>query len=502
MSVKMIKVDVCVIGGAGAGLSAALHAKECGAEKVLLMDKMKQFGGCSRMCGGMFMMGSSAQKNQDCDVDIDEMYKAHMLVANWNCDAKLVRRWFTELPTVADWLEKHRVVLTEPTAFSGNKRTYVRFHGGGNMLINTLVEECEQAGVEMLLNTRATKLLLDADGAVVGVAAVQGETVLAVEAKSVVIATGSVANNTKLLNELYPGKGYDEVKRMSAVPHNTGDGYIMAREVGAMKGDMNILFIGPQLHGLNVQVGNLIRRPMLIEVDANGERFADESLPLHSDFGWMRAVAQDRLKDHKCYCVMDESILRRMIAEKKNLTAYEAGQGQAKTADILDRYGKNVTRFIDTSSTEWIDHLEEHFPEIEAKGKMAICSTLDEVAAWIGCDPARLKETVTRYNEYCENGYDNDYLKPSEYLWPLQKAPYYVFEGAQGIDTCVGGIRIDRHLRVLDEKYDHIPNLYAAGVCTSGWTNSYYSYFGACLSLSVCSGYAAGMEAAANATIK
>ena len=498
MATMHIQTDVCVLGGAGAGLSAAIHAKESGAEKVLLIDKMKQFGGCTRMCGGMFMMGTSAQKKNDCDVDIDEMYRNHMTVANWNCDAKLVRRWFTELPTVAAWLEQHNVELTEPAAFSGNKRTYVRFRGGGNLLINTLVAECEKLGVELRLNTRATKLITDASGAVTGVVATCGEDVLLIEAKSVVIATGSVAYNDKLVDELYPRKNYSKIKKMSGVPHNTGDGYIMAQEVGAMRGDMNILFIGPQLHGVNVQVGNLTRRPMLIEIDSNGERFADESLPLTSDFGWMRAVSQDRLKDHRCYCLMDESILRRMVDNPVNLTAYEAGQGQAKTKDILDRYGKDVTRFIDTTSTEWIKHLEENFPDIVEKGKMAICNSLDEVAEWIGCDPARLKATVEEYNGYCANGYDNDYLKPAEYLWPLTKAPYYIFEGDQGIDTCIGGIAVDHNLRVLDNDHNFIPNLYAAGVCTSGWTNSYYSYFGACLSLSVCSGYAAGLEAAKN----
>ena len=49
---EKISVDVCVIGGAASGLSSGLRAKESGAGKVLIIDKMKKMGGTTRFCAG------------------------------------------------------------------------------------------------------------------------------------------------------------------------------------------------------------------------------------------------------------------------------------------------------------------------------------------------------------------------------------------------------------------------------------------------------------------
>jgi predicted oxidoreductase len=73
-----------------------------------------------------------------------------------------------------------------------------------------------------------------------------------------------------------------------------------------------------------------------------------------------------------------------------------------------------------------------------------------------------------------------------------------VFEGLQGIDTCVGGIAIDHNMRVLNRASYPIQNLYAAGVCTSGWANNGYGFFGTCLSIASFSGWYAGKAAADN----
>src|SRR5690554_7046680 len=47
---KQLQVDVAVIGGGPAGLSAALAAKEAGAGKVLIIERNTELGGILQQC--------------------------------------------------------------------------------------------------------------------------------------------------------------------------------------------------------------------------------------------------------------------------------------------------------------------------------------------------------------------------------------------------------------------------------------------------------------------
>ena len=109
-----------------------------------------------------------------------------------------------------------------------------------------------------------------------------------------------------------------------------------------------------------------------------------------------------------------------------------------------------------------------------AKDRVKISDSLDEIAKWIGADAAILKDTVTQYNYYCEQGYDADFNKERSYLLPLSSNPYYAIRGLAVMLDTIGGIRINEHMEVLDKKNNPIPGLYAAGVVTSGWESEIY----------------------------
>ena len=306
------------------------------------------------------------------------------------------------------------------------------------------------------------------------------------------------ANNLELLKRFYPGKDFSHVRIMFAIPHSTGDGLLMAEAVGAANGHMSTCYIGPHHHSATMRIASIMHRPMMMYLNRNGERFVDEAVSQHEDWQWMRSMAIELQPDQMCFPLMDESIFREMQRRRENLTSMEKNlylmdgpQGTSKRQGTLD------------DSFAWLDKLEDDFKNNIARGKdagMAICNTLDEVAAYIGADPEVLKTTVKEYNLFCQHRYDTDFLKPAEYLWPLTTAPYYIFKGYQGIDTCIGGILIDHNMRVLDKKHRPIKNLYAAGVCTSGWANNGYAFMGTCLGGSVLfGGYSAGKLAAEEA---
>ena len=81
------------------------------------------------------------------------------------------------MPTPIDWLDEHGITLHSVSSFGGAsvKRIHRPVDGDGktvsvgSYMIPLLQENCDKAGVQTLLNTTATEILTDANGAAVGV---------------------------------------------------------------------------------------------------------------------------------------------------------------------------------------------------------------------------------------------------------------------------------------------------------------------------------------------
>ncbi len=484
------QADICIVGAAGSGLAAAVKAIENGAKNVIVLEKMKSPGGCTRMCAGLFAVDSPVQKRMGYHYTADECFRDLITALNWTVDAMLVRKWLNGCGESIRWLENLGMEFDSVEPFNGIRgmvrNTYhmsrAKNWHTGNAIIDTLLAAAKKHDIEILSKTRATKLLTDNDGKVCGVIASRGDEEIRISAKSVVLATGSISNNKELIARFYQGEDYGDIRIMARVPHNTGDGLIMAEELGAGTGMISTLFIGPHNHfpGASEIAGSAIRRPHLLRVNRNGERIVDESFNVTSEFGWMIGANLDRQPGKVCYGLMDSALLRHMREnERECLTVSE---------ELVSRDG--------TYPGEWLDKLEEETFKEQDAGRAKISDTLDEIAEWMGAAPVTLKETVKRYNSYCANGYDADFLKDPRFMFPISTPPFYAYKGPSGIDTCIGGLLIDRDQRVLTREHYPINGLYAAGVLTSGWCAHNYAFFGSELSYTIYSGRAAGENAA------
>lgn len=89
-------------------------------------------------------------------------------------------------------------------------------------------------------------------------------------------------------------------------------------------------------------------------------------------------------------------------------------------------------------------------------------ATIAELAEQIGMDASALEATVTRYNELCEKGEDEDFGKPAEYMIPVEGETYYAFYMTPGSSVTFGGLQIDTDAHVLDTNDQPISGLYAA----------------------------------------
>jgi fumarate reductase flavoprotein subunit len=493
-NMKKRTVDVCIIGAAGSGLMAACRAKEAGAKDVLVLEKMPKPGGCTQVAMGMFGVETAVQKRLGIQSNADQCYENHMLVSNYEPNGKLVHNWMRTSKEVFDWLEQRGVHFDDVKVWSGGGAYYhIAGDRTGHYLIQMLKNQCETLGVEILTQTPAKQLRCDEKGQVIGVIAKtkDGEE-LEVTAKSTIICSGSISNNAELRARFYPGVDFTDTKIMAAFPFNMGDGLTMAEEIGAKSTYISTLYIGPHNHGANPRVGLIMRRSYVVKVNRKGQRFVNEALPLTSDFGWMMSVAFDRQPGRICYALVDQAMMDDAVTNKRNTSVFEKMQGAVKGDSIRDtEHQENYD-----NETAWLDLLPADVESELKKGRCQKFDTIEEVARFIGCPEEDLRKTMAEYNQYCETGYDADFLKPAEYLVPYTDGPFYVFPSHQGIDTCVGGIAIDENFHVLDQEENPIPGLFCAGVAAGNWLAHNYAYWGSEMGFTFYSGYTVGKLAA------
>ena len=500
-------VDLVVIGSASSGLSCAVKARQLGVESVLVLEKMPNTGGCSKFAGQISGFDTPVQKRQGLYYSADTAFKDLINVLNWYCDAKLVRKWITGTGENIRWLEDEvGVVFSSVNAMNDrpdiNRLTMhnvPREPGAGKhtgyRIIEALLNQCDRLGIEVLVNTPARHLIKDeASGAITGVTAEMenGET-LTVNAKAVMLATGSISGSKEMIKRFLIAQGLEELAVMSGFPHNTGDGIVMAEEVGGAPGKVSTVFIGPHNHfkGASEIVGTVTRRPHGIKINKHGERFVDESICSWSEFGWMMSANIDRQPGKMSWTVIDQSLLEHMKATRKD-KQYLVDFGAIRGNEIVT-FGE--TEEVDQNDlTAWILHFDKCVRKEEAEGRAKVCGSIAEMAEYIGCPADVLEKTMADYNADCERGYDNDFLKSPEFLFPLDTPPYYVLNGPSGLDSLVGGLTIDNHQRVLDKDGMPLPGLYAGGVLTSGWLSGLYGFFGSEMSYCVFSGRNAAGE--------
>lgn len=504
--------DVCVIGGASSGIPAAINAADEGV-RVVLLEKTKRLGGTLGVCAGFFAAESPAQKRLGIHTTAEECFRELIKVLYWNCDARLVHSWLNDSGESVKWLESLGLNFDIVEPFQG-LRKYCRstYHaldvppGSGRTglhILRALMKAVEERNIDVRYSARAMHILKDEAGNIAGVEAEDEHGTLLVRAKAVVIATGSISGNYELIKK-YTGRDYEGVQIMAKVPHNQGDAIMLGNEVGALTGNISALYIGPHNHGKGHSelTGMLIRRPHSLKLNTAGERFLDEGLWTNSDFGWMESFAIDKQPNQITYVIFDKELLDDMVAKNEEIGYFEQ---TAANQECYSKAKKKKTELIDHKfdfydsaefSGYWLEGLWEEIEKEIENGRCRVCDTPEEIAEFMECRrPEAVKASLERYNYFCRKGYDADFLKAPEHLIELNP-PYYVFKGYSGVDTFIGGVNINYNLNVVDQEMNPIPGLYGAGVCTSGWLNGGYAFYGSELSFCFFSGRNAGKNAA------
>ena len=411
--------DIVIIGSGGAGLSSAITATEKGA-KVIVLEKMAYFGGNSnRSEGEMNAAGTKQQKAHGITDDTPERFAADTIRGGHGLnDPALVKALTENAASAEEWLLDLGAHFCHRMGRGGGQ-TRARGHGPcdgspvGIEIMRVLGERADKDHIDMRLNNRVTKILMK-NGKVSGVQVKTPKGMETINAKAVILATGGFGANHKMVEKYRP-----ELKGFSTTNHPgaTGDGIILAQQVGAGLTDIEQIQIHPTVIKKN---GALISESMRARggflLNKNGKRFTNELLTRD-------VVSANELKQPGgiAYLVIDNSIY------SKNKMA------QNYTAEKL----------------------------------MTKCDTIADVAKLIGVDEKVVQASYDQYHKAFDNKKDDLFGRP-EMLIRMDQAPYFVAEVTPGIHHTMGGVKIDPQAEVLTPEKKPIPGLFAAGEVTGG----------------------------------
>ena len=462
-----VDADVVVVGAGGAGMTAAITAAAEGKTVVILESQSMVGGNSVRATGGMNAgktvyqdenefgesagvektLKTAAEKYADNETitalakTVSEQWAAYqanptgyfdsvelmeldtMIGGKGINDPELVETLCANSADAIDWLDEHGITLHNVSSFGGAsvKRIHrpVNAEGKtvsvGSYMIPLLQENCEKAGVKMMLDTTATEILTDANGAAVGVKATgaSGETVT-VNAKAVILASGGFGANLDMVVKYKPElKGF----MTTNAPGIQGQGIEMAEAIGAATVDMDQIQIHPTVEANTAAlITEGLRGDGAILINEEGQRFIDE-------VGTRDVVSAAE------------------IAQTGSYSWLVVDQAMADASSVIQGYIK--------------------------KGYTVTGTTYEELGKAMGVDAAAFAETMEKWNGYVEAKNDPDFGRTS-FANPLNTAPYYAVKVTAGVHHTMGGLKINANTEVLNEKGEVIPGLFAAGEVTGG----------------------------------
>ena len=462
-----VDADVVVVGAGGAGMTAAITAAAEGKSVVILESQSMVGGNSVRATGGMNAgktvyqdenefgesagvektLKTAAEKYADNETitalakTVSEQWAAYqanptgyfdsvelmeldtMIGGKGINDPELVETLCANSADAIDWLDEHGITLHNVSSFGGAsvKRIHrpVNAEGKtvsvGSYMIPLLQENCEKAGVKMMLDTTATEILTDANGAAVGVKATgaSGETVT-VNAKAVVLASGGFGANLDMVVKYKPElKGF----MTTNAPGIQGQGIEMAQAIGAATVDMDQIQIHPTVEANTAAlITEGLRGDGAILINEEGQRFIDE-------VGTRDVVSAAE------------------IAQTGSYSWLVVDQAMADASSVIQGYIK--------------------------KGYTVTGATYEELGKAMGVDAAAFAETMEKWNGCVEAKNDPDFGRTS-FANPLNTAPYYAVKVTAGVHHTMGGLKINANTEVLNEKGEVIPGLFAAGEVTGG----------------------------------
>ncbi len=429
-----MSLDLVVIGAGMAGMVAAVRAAGRGL-KVAVLEKgeAERYPCNTRLSGGIIHIAFVDPKRKAADI-----LAAIGRVDSGGAEPELASALAESVSPAIDFLrsegarflraggqEYQNWMLAPPRRLVAGMDWEGR---GPDVLLRGLAQRLAALGGTLHRGTRAIALTMR-DGTCVGVETENGD----FPARAVLIADGGFQANTAMLAEHITATPPALKQRGAAT--GMGDGLAMARAAGAATTDLRRFY------------GHLLCR------DA-----------MHNDKVWP-------------YPELDGIAVSGMLVGGNGRRLVDEGLGGVNMANALACSPDPLGGVIVFDAAIWDGPGRSARipanPALEnAGGTILRADSLEDLARQAGLPGDGLAASVAAHNEAISAGSlsalspprSTERFKP----WPIATAPFMAIPCCAGITYTMGGIRIDRNARVLNDAGAPIRGLYAAGSCTGG----------------------------------
>ena len=448
---EAIDTEIVIVGGGMGGMAAALTAAEGGA-KVVLVEKNGSLGAGTSFAEGIFAVESPLQEELGIKANVRQMLQLEYAFQRYIVNSTLWNVVATNSPTDIRWLMDQGVEFSELGGGStiAEMRTQHMYleHRGANALA-VMEEKALNLGIEIRKSTRATHILKDGDK-IVGIQAISDGSVLNINAKAVIMASGGVGGNRDLINA-YTNRNADNMYWCGG-PNVTGDGIMMVSEAGMGKPyRISAPGLGMTVEPLGVSselAAAGAMEPTNLWVNQDAVRFTNEALTRTYIYALNACDSQ-----LKTFSVFDQTSFDRFMNE-----GCKMGWG-----------------FYVNKGTKLTQLQKELDRELSGKNPFVFTAdTLEELARKMGIDPTTFKATVDEYNGIVAAQEDPLFGKDPAFLVEVKTPPFYGFRIKSSVVQWLGGIHINRNGEVITTDGTVLPGLYAAGIDCAGFQGETY----------------------------
>jgi len=462
----MYDYDVIVIGAGNAALSAAVSAKENGADKVLVLEKAPRVmrGGNTHWSGGVLRFAFDDPQDiapllpgvendyEDFFAGVAPYPKDRYLgdlqrVTAGRTDPELSNILVSNSKDTVFWMHGSGVKMEPALGVAGVRRgnvvvwppgLIVRAAHEGVGLSSSWFAIAERIGVEIRYASAAIELVVDTRGRVVGVKLRDDDGIREVTAKAVVLGCGGFEANVQMRTQhIGPLVGAAKVR---GTPHNQGDGLRMALAIGAMPW---------------------------------GQWSGCHATPISADWGEFapRALTDRSNRLSYLYGVMLNRQGARFVDEGEDTNFYTYAKfGRA----ILAQPGAKAWQIFDQK----VIHLLE--PRY-ATSKPISADTLEDLVELLDIDDkAQAVRTLHAYNAAArdaegfdpsqKDGLSTSGLSIEKTNWGirLDTPPFHAYSATGGITFTFGGVKVNENTQVIGTDWRPLKGLYACGEMIGG----------------------------------